>query len=68
MVVDGSYPNDIRVRKEAETLTENGKKVLVVCPKYGSQKRESELQFEAIQRQVRRKGKPYIKSPFKKKV
>ena len=34
----------------------------------GSQKRESELQFEAIQRQVRRKGKPYIKSPFKKKV
>jgi len=32
MIVDGSYPNDIRVRKEAETLVENGKKVLVVCP------------------------------------
>ncbi|PHR74029.1 MAG: hypothetical protein COA67_01300 [Lutibacter sp.] len=32
MLVDGSYPNDIRVRKEAESLVENGKKVLVVCP------------------------------------
>ncbi len=32
MVVDGMYPNDIRVRKEAEYLAENGKKVLVVCP------------------------------------
>jgi len=32
MVVDGSYPNDIRVRKEAEALTKRGKKVLVVCP------------------------------------
>ena len=32
MVVDGSYPNDIRVRKEAEALAKNGKKVLVVCP------------------------------------
>ena len=32
MVVDGAYPNDIRVRKEAESLVENGKKVLVVCP------------------------------------
>lgn len=32
MVVDGSYPNDIRVRKEAEALVNNGKKVLVVCP------------------------------------
>ena len=33
MIVDGSYPNDIRVRKEAETLAENSKKILVVCPK-----------------------------------
>jgi len=32
MVVDSAYPNDIRVRKEAETLVEKGKKVLVVCP------------------------------------
>lgn len=32
MVVDGAYPNDIRVRKEAESLAENGKNVLVVCP------------------------------------
>lgn len=33
MIVDGSYPNDIRVRKEAESLVEAGKKVLVVCPR-----------------------------------
>lgn len=33
MVLDGSYPNDIRVRKEAEALAEYGKKVLVVCPR-----------------------------------
>lgn len=32
MVVDGAYPNDIRVRKEAEALANLGKKVLVVCP------------------------------------
>ena len=32
MVVDGSYPNDIRVRKEAEALVNSGKKVMVVCP------------------------------------
>lgn len=33
MIVDGAYPNDIRVRKEAEALAEKGKKVLVVCPR-----------------------------------
>ena len=33
MIVDGAYPNDIRVRKQAEALAEVGKKVLVVCPK-----------------------------------
>ena len=33
MIVDGSYPNDIRVRKEAEALAENGRKVIVVCPR-----------------------------------
>ena len=33
MIVDSSYPNDIRVRKEAETLAKNSKKILVVCPK-----------------------------------
>lgn len=32
MVVDGDYPNDIRVRKEAESLVKNGKEILVVCP------------------------------------
>ncbi len=33
MVVDASYPNDIRVRKEAESLSDNGKKVVVICPR-----------------------------------
>lgn len=33
MIVDGAYPNDIRVRKQAESLAENGKNVLVVCPR-----------------------------------
>lgn len=33
MILDGAYPNDIRVRKEAESLAENGLKVLVVCPR-----------------------------------
>tara|TARA_R110002073_G_scaffold40547_1_gene114852 strand:- start:55939 stop:57144 length:1206 start_codon:yes stop_codon:yes gene_type:complete len=32
MVVDGAYPKDIRVRKEAEALVKNGRNVLVVCP------------------------------------
>ncbi len=40
MLVDGSYPNDIRVRKEAEALVENGKKVLVVCPSKSNEPRE----------------------------
>ena len=33
MIVDCAYPNDIRVRKQAESLMEKGKKVLVVCPR-----------------------------------
>lgn len=33
MIVDGAYPKDIRVRKEAEALAEVGKKVLIVCPR-----------------------------------
>lgn len=32
MLLDGAYPQDIRVRKEAESLVEHKKKVLVVCP------------------------------------
>ncbi|WP_299665164.1 glycosyltransferase [uncultured Polaribacter sp.] len=43
MIVDGSYPNDIRVRKEAEALVENGKKVVIVCPK-----KKNDLQFETV--------------------
>ncbi|WBX75643.1 glycosyltransferase [Tenacibaculum ovolyticum] len=33
MVVDASYPNDIRVRKEAESLVNSGNKVVVICPR-----------------------------------
>lgn len=43
MIVDGAYPNDIRVRKEAEALAENGKKVVVVCPR-----KKNDLQFEIV--------------------
>jgi glycosyltransferase involved in cell wall biosynthesis len=43
MVVDGSYPHDIRVRKEAETLVENGKKVVVVCPARKGDAREETI-------------------------
>jgi glycosyltransferase involved in cell wall biosynthesis len=62
MVVDGSYPNDIRVRKEAEALAENGKKVLVVCPKYTSQLTQEEINGV----QVYRIGKNY--TTFKKGI
>ena len=42
MVVDGAYPSDIRVRKEAEALVKSDKKVLVVCPlKKGDKKIET---------------------------
>ena len=30
MILDGEYPNDIRVRKEAESLADNGIKIQVV--------------------------------------
>jgi len=41
MIVDASYPNDIRVRKEAESLVGSGKKVVVICPhKKGDAKNE----------------------------
>ena len=43
MIVDGAYPNDIRVRKEAESLAENGKNVLVVCPR-----KKNDVQSEII--------------------
>ena len=62
MVVDGSYPKDIRVRKEAEALVENGKKVLVVCPKYTSQQTGEEINGV----QVYRIGENY--TTFKKGI
>ncbi|RPE00048.1 glycosyltransferase [Aureibaculum marinum] len=37
MLLDGAYPQDIRVRKEAESLAEFGKNVLVVCPRKQNQ-------------------------------
>lgn len=43
MIVDGAYPNDIRVRKEAEALAEKGKKVLVVCPR-----KKNDLETEIV--------------------
>lgn len=33
MLLDGEYPKDIRVRKEAESLVSSGFNVLVICPK-----------------------------------
>ena len=50
MVVDGAYPNDIRVRKEAEALAKNGKKVLVVCPFRLGDIREENINKVAVYR------------------
>jgi len=50
MVVDGVYPNDIRVRKEAEALVENGKKVLVICPSKPNDKKEETINGVAVHR------------------
>ena len=62
MVVDGSYPNDIRVRKEAEALVKNGKKVLVVCPA-----KKNDIQEEIINGvSIFRIGKNY--THFKKGI
>ena len=55
MIVDGVYPNDIRVRKEAEALAEKGKKVLVVCPR-----KKNDLETETVNNVVVfRIGKSY---------
>ncbi len=55
MIVDGAYPNDIRVRKEAESLAENGKKVVVVCPR-----KKGDLETETINKvAIFRIGKNY---------
>ena len=55
MIVDGAYPNDIRVRKEAESLVEQGKRVLVVCPR-----KKNDLEVENINNvTVFRIGKNY---------
>ena len=55
MIVDGAYPNDIRVRKEAEALAEKGKKVLVVCPR-----KKNDLETEIVNNvAVFRIGKNY---------
>ena len=43
MVVDNSYPNDIRVRKEAEALAKNVFEVLVVCPRKSNLKRQETI-------------------------
>ena len=40
MIVDGDYPNDIRVRKEAESLAANGTSIQVVTRWKRGQERE----------------------------
>ncbi len=50
MVVDGSYPHDIRVRKEAEALVENGESVIVVCPARKNDSREEKVNGVYIHR------------------
>jgi len=50
MVLDGSYPNDIRVRKEAEALVKKGKKVLVACPAKRNDVKEEETKGVKIYR------------------
>ena len=62
MVVDGAYPNDIRVRKEAEALVNSGKKVLVVCPSKINDRKDETINGVA----VHRIGKNY--SHFKKGI
>ena len=55
MIVDGAYPSDIRVRKEAESLVKNGKKVLVICPR-----KKDDVKKETINNvEVFRIGKNY---------
>ncbi|CAL2093901.1 conserved hypothetical protein [Tenacibaculum sp. 190524A05c] len=61
MVVDASYPKDVRVRKEAEALQKSGKNVLVVCPSYNNLKNENINGVE-----VYRLGKNY--SNYKKGI
>ncbi|MGY6650454.1 glycosyltransferase family 4 protein [Wenyingzhuangia sp. IMCC45574] len=50
MVVDAPYPNDIRVRKEAESLVEAGKKVVVICPRKKEDVKEEVVNGVAIYR------------------
>ena len=33
MILDGEYPKDFRVRKEAESLVEQGLEVVIICPR-----------------------------------
>ena len=33
MILDGEYPKDLRVRKEAESLVEQGLEVVIICPR-----------------------------------
>jgi len=62
MVVDGSYPNDIRVRKEAEALANVDKNILVVCPFTSGLKKEEVINGV----HVHRIGKDY--THFKKGI
>jgi len=55
MLLDGKYPQDIRVRKEAESMADAGLDVLVICPRH-----EGESEQETIRGvKVRRIGSSY---------
>lgn len=50
MILDGSYPNDIRVRKEAESLSNAGHKLMVICRWKKGEKRIEEINNVLVHR------------------
>jgi len=48
MLAHAWYPGDVRVRREAETLTDSGFEVHIVCPKYPEKSGKSIKKFEII--------------------
>ena len=50
MVVDGSYPQDIRVRKQAESLAELGKHIIVVCPRKQNEEKQETINGVLVHR------------------
>jgi glycosyltransferase involved in cell wall biosynthesis len=50
MLLDGKYPQDIRVRKEAESLAAYGFQVCVICPRHAGEKEKEEVKGVSIVR------------------